>query len=171
MVSSDRLKLIFQAIFHDRFGGAKAYIKVRANIKLTPASALKDMFKGGRLLADDYGGGADGALDVPLVDTTRRATLHSPTSLLHGGCVNTAAWNSSGTLLCTGSDDRRAKGWDARSDCAWAAWAIYLDGGSPPSGGTASTSMPMAPASSIALALSTIFSASSAVRPCSLNPP
>ena len=26
---------------------------------------------------------------------------------------------------------------DAPSDCAWAAWAIYLDGGSPPSGGTA----------------------------------
>ena len=25
---------------------------------------------------------------------------------------------------------------DAASDCGWAAWAVYLDGGSPPAGGT-----------------------------------
>ena len=39
--------------------------------------------------------------------------LHSDDSLVHRGCVNGAAWNQSGTLLCTGSDDKRVKVWDA----------------------------------------------------------
>jgi WD40 repeat protein len=64
-------------------------------------------------------------LPPALVDTDRpgRASLprlHGDDSLLHRGCVNAAAWNQSGTLLCTGSDDRRVKIWDAGRDFALA---------------------------------------------------
>ncbi len=44
--------------------------------------------------------------------------LHSDESLVHRGCVNAVAWNQSGTLLCTGSDDRRVKVWDSGRDFA-----------------------------------------------------
>jgi len=32
--------------------------------------------------------------------------------LMHNGCVNTANWNRDGTMLITGSDDRKLKIWD-----------------------------------------------------------
>lgn len=35
-----------------------------------------------------------------------------------------------------GGEPRRVFAPDAPSDCAWATWSIYLDGGSPPAGGT-----------------------------------
>jgi WD40 repeat protein len=39
--------------------------------------------------------------------------LHDEASLWHGGCVNAASWNATGDLLCTGSDDRHVKVWNA----------------------------------------------------------
>ena len=39
-------------------------------------------------------------------------------ALWHRGCVNTAAWNRDGSLLVTGSDDRRAKVWSAHRNFA-----------------------------------------------------
>lgn len=34
----------------------------------------------------------------------------------HRGCINTAKWNSTGTKLVTGSDDRNVKVWDASNN-------------------------------------------------------
>ena len=42
--------------------------------------------------------------------------LRDSNTLCHDGCVNTAAWNTCGDLLCTGSDDRRAKIWRTHYD-------------------------------------------------------
>ena len=44
--------------------------------------------------------------------------LRDDTTLWHDGCVNTAAWNTAGDLLCTGSDDGRAKIWHTHHDFA-----------------------------------------------------